>query len=523
MNRNLPGELKSLFSRFTLQQKILLGITAGVIITLFIILFSVFNQPAYSVLFSNLAPEDASRVVDHLTTQKVSYKLEDNGSTIKVPKEDVYKLRLSLASQGLPSSGVVGYEIFDKSTMGMSEFMQKISYKRALEGELARTIMQQDGVEGARVLIVMPEKSVFKNEEKQPTASVVLKLRGGHHLSKNNIAAILNLVSNSVEGLSPNNVTLLDTRGQLLSKGGENNLLSGFSSEQYEIKQSVENYLAGKAQKLLDNIIGYGNALVQVDVELNFNQVEKTMHTFDPESQVAISEQLVKSESINSTLSDSAGQLSENSIINYEISKTIQRVVEETGNITKLSIAAVVNDVKKEIISGDAVETIFEPRSPEQLQKLEQIIRNAVGFTQERGDQFSLVNISFETKPVEEFEIITSTLFDDASKWINILLLIGAGLGIFFLLKNIINKMNFQQPGELSGLDLTDNSMPGSGYMNQPNANLNRGGSVSAGILSKGKQNELEGSKELINNYISKNPADAAKIISAWLNEEKFN
>ncbi len=521
MTRNLPDELKGLFKSFTLKQKIVIGAVTTITIILFIILFSVINQPTYSVLYSNLAPEDASKVVDVLTTQKVSYKLEDNGSTIKVPKDDVYKLRLSLASHGVPSSGVVGYEIFDKSTMGMSEFLQKISYKRALEGELARTIMQQDGIEGARVLIVIPEKSVFRNEEKQPTASVVLKLRSGYHLSKSNIAAILNLVSNSVEGLAPNNVTLLDTRGQLLSRGGENNHLSGFSSEQYEIKQSVEGYLAGKAQSMLDNVIGQGNSMVQVNAELNFNQVEKTMHTYDPESQVAISEQVVKSESINNTVSDSAGQLSENNIINYEISKTIQRVVEETGNITKISVAVVVNDLKKEIVNGGITETVFEPRSPEQLHKLEQIIKNAVGINPERGDQFSIVNLSFETKPIDEFEIVSSNFMDDAGRWVNIILLIGAGIGIFLLLKGFLIKLQPQGFAGQNDINSPQTSVMNPGVVNQHQGLLNRSKKNGAGLVFD--QTVTPSQNERINEYITKNPADAAKVISAWLNEEKLN
>src|SRR5690606_37954872 len=188
-------------------------------------------------------------------------------------------------------------------------------------GELARTIMQQEGIQGVRVHIVIPQKSVFKDEEKFPTASVVLNLKPNYQLTKSNITAILNLVSGSVEGLQPGKVTLLDSKGRLLSKDYEDNPLAFSSTKQYEIKQSVENYLASKAQSILDNVLGYGNAIIQVNVDLNFDQVEKTMEMFDPESQTAISEQTIKTENNGSSSGDSTSQINENSVTNYEISK----------------------------------------------------------------------------------------------------------------------------------------------------------------------------------------------------------
>ncbi|MDP3443026.1 MAG: flagellar basal-body MS-ring/collar protein FliF, partial [Ignavibacteria bacterium] len=177
MNDNPFQALFGILNKLDPKQKFMLG--AGVLVTLVLLTVSLFllNEPTYSTLYSGLSQEDASKVVEYLGGQKTLYKLEENGQTIKVPKERVYELRLALAAKGIPSSGVIGYEIFDQSTMGMSEFMQKLNYKRALEGELARTIKQQEGVEGVRVHIVIPQKSIFKEEEKHPSASVVLKLR----------------------------------------------------------------------------------------------------------------------------------------------------------------------------------------------------------------------------------------------------------------------------------------------------------------------------------------------------------
>ena len=175
-NKNSLGAVFNIFNKLSLQQRMLLGgILVFTIIILGFVIF-IFNEPNYSKLYSNLAPEDASKAIEYLNTQKVPYKLENNGQDVLVPAENLYEMRLGLAAKGIPSSGIIGYELFDNNMMGMSEFMQKLNFKRALEGELSRTIMQQSGIEGARVHLVFPEKSIFKDEQKEPTASVVLKL-----------------------------------------------------------------------------------------------------------------------------------------------------------------------------------------------------------------------------------------------------------------------------------------------------------------------------------------------------------
>src|SRR3989339_1273949 len=210
MNNNFLDQIMGVFNKLTIQQRLIIGGATVGTFALIIVLIFFLNEPVYTTLYTNLAEEDASKVIEELTAQKIPFVIEENGKAIKVPKEKVYETRLTLAGKGIPNSGIIGYEIFDKSTMGMSEFMQKLNYKRALEGELAKTIMGQDGVEAAKVLIVLPPKSIFKDEEKLPTASVVLKLKNNFTLSKTNIAAVVNLVSSSVEGLLPNKITLLD-------------------------------------------------------------------------------------------------------------------------------------------------------------------------------------------------------------------------------------------------------------------------------------------------------------------------
>lgn len=534
MNKNPLSNILGIFNRLTLQQKLVIGGVVAVTIVLLASLLFFMNKPSYAILYSNLTQEDASKVIDQLNNDKTPFLLEGNGTTIKVPKEKVYETRINLAGKGIPNSGVVGYEIFDKNTMGMSDFMQKLNYKRALEGELARTIMQVDGVKGVRVLIVFPEKSVFKNEEKLPTASVVLKLDNNFNLTKSNVAAILNLVSSSVEGLQPNKVTLLDTKGRLLSRDTDENSFAASSVKQYEIKESVEKHLIQKAQSILDNVLGYGNAIVQVNADLNFDQVEKNMELYDPESQVAVSEQKLTTVNSGNTAGDTASQQSQNSTTNYEISKTIQKVIEGSGNIKHLTVAVVLNNVSKEVQKDGKAETISEPRSPDQVQKLEGIIKNAVGFTPQRNDLFSIVNIPFETQTFDDVTPVETPFYKKPEQLINLILILSAIIASIFLLKGIMNRLKNEKIliGTFDPAYAAESSQP------QATESLTEKSRDAKQLLAKKKREILpigdledEISEEAINkknqqdkivNYVSKNPVDAAKLINSWLHEDEL-
>jgi len=509
----------------------MLGATVGITLILFSALLFFLNEPDFSPLYANLSEDDAGKVIDQLNSKKIPYQVDENSKMIKVPKDKVYETRLSLAGNGIPSSGIIGYEIFDKNTMGMSEFMQKLNYKRALEGELARTIMQQEGVEGVRVHIVTPQRSIFKDEEKLPTASVVLKLKSNNSISKGNMAAIVNLVSSSVEGLTPSNVSLIDTKGRILSKENEDNPIAFSSSKQYEMKQSIENYLGKKAQTIMDNILGYGNSMIQVNADIDFNQIEKTMTLFDPESQVAISEQTIKTENNGSTLGDSVAQTSQNNTINYEVSKTIQRVIEGSGNIKHLSVAAVINDVVKEVKKDEETITVFEPRPAEQMKKLEEIIKNTIGINEEREDKFSIVNLSFETKPIEEIELEEPSFLNDMDDYTDIILIIVSIGGAIFILKGLMSKLKNQKIN-LGNLNIADEenfenySTPSIAQQKQPKKigsrqkkNLLPIGDIEDDISDEAVRKKNQ--QEKISNYVTKNPVDTAKLVNSWLHEDE--
>ncbi len=533
MDNSALQQVIKLFNKFSPKQKIIIISALMLSIIIFGTMFVFLNEPNYSVLYSKLSETDASKVISYLNTEKISYEITDNGTTIKIPKNKLYEVRLSLAGKGIPNSGVTGYEIFDKSTMGMSEFMQRLNFKRALEGELARTIIQQEGIEGARVLIVLPERTIFRGEEKSPKASVVVKLANGYSLNRNNINAILNLVANSVEGLSKQNVTLIDTQGRLLSQKMDDDENSAINTKQYEIKQSVERYLSTKVQSILDQVIGFGNSTVQVNADFNFDQIEKTMETYDPESQVAISEQITKSENSGLTASDSTVESSQTNTVNYEINKTVQRVISGTGTINRLSVAVVVNDVRKEVKNGDATEVVYEPRPPEQMKKLEDIIKNAVGINPERGDRISIVNIPFETKEIKDLELSETPVSDDMNRIIDLIIILVAIILSIFILKSIMNKLKTEKlliaEGELKEetvpqfnrpvVDTFDRQAP-------PSMNFNKVKNIIVpGDLEDEFTDEAmikKAQQEKISSYVSKNPEDAARLINTWLHEDEF-
>ncbi len=267
------------------QAIMLFGVVAGIIVGVFVISNWVYSVN-YSTLYSNLEPSEAGEIVSYLNEREIPYKLTDGGKNIAVPSDDVYSVRISLASQGLPRTGNIGYSIFDQSNLGMTEFLQNLNFRRALEGELMRTIMQLSDVQAARVHIVMPKDRLFKKDQVEATASVVLKLKRPDGLTKSQIAGITHLVASSVEGLKPGNISILDYNGNLLSSEMKSDVLAGLSSSQLEVRKNVETYLEDKAQTMLDGVIGTGRSIVRVTAELDFQQMEKTSEMYDPNSAV---------------------------------------------------------------------------------------------------------------------------------------------------------------------------------------------------------------------------------------------
>ncbi len=334
------------------------------------------SQPDYAVLYANLDLSEAGLIKQKLDEMKIPTKVK--GSVIMVPNKNVYEARIALASEGLPQGRGVGYEIFDKkSGIGMTDYLQQINYKRALEGEIARSIATIKGIKKARVHIVLPKPGLFEEEKTPASASVVLGMAGMSGLSKDQLQGIVHLVASSVEGLTVDNITVVDTYGNLLY-GGDGASAAGLTDSQLDVKRSVERYLEKKASSMLAGILGPGKAIVRVNADIDFMRVEKTQESYDPESLAPRSEE--SSVEVSPGEAGKSGK-KEHTITNYEMSKTIAHIIESTGNIKKLTVAVVVNGQYDD----------------EQKKKFQDLVAQAVGLDTERGDTISMNDIEFDT------------------------------------------------------------------------------------------------------------------------------
>jgi len=487
------------------------GTVAVVSVIVISMLVSVVNRPTYATLFSNVSAPDASKIVDKLKEKNVPYTLEDGGKTILVPKQQVYDLRLALAGEGLPQSSVIGYEIFDRTNLGISDFVQKINYRRALEGELARTILQLDEVEGARVHIVVPEKALFKEDERMATASVVLKLKSGKPLGRETILGISHLVASSVEGLEANNVTIVDSRGVLLSDNTQPNSLTALSSTQYELEQKVESYLSQKAQTMLEGVVGSGNALVQVNAELDFTQAERNLEQYDPDNTAVRSEQT--SEEKNA-LSDSLPPSTRtSSVTNYEVNKTVEHIVEGVGTIKKLSVAAMINGQEKSVEKSGQRTTEYIPLKPEELSQLTEIVKRAVGYSVQRNDEISVVNLQFGNS-LQQDDLVYKE--EPYTKWYEIgekALLVGFMLAALFIIRSLLNKtvVHTREPEESIGMRNAEGFIAAKkNAVRLPSPEEE----ISEDALLRAEK------RKRITEYVNEKPDDAARLLKVWLAEQ---
>ena len=393
------------------------------------------NTQNYGVLFSDMDSESASAVVAKLKEQKVMYELDPGGRTIRVPSTRVDELRLTLAGQGMPGSGHVGFEIFDKTAFGVTDFLEHVNYRRALEGELARTIATISEVSGARVHIAMPQPSLFTGRDQPTKASVILKLRNKTQLAPQTVAAITGLVSASVESLKPEAVVIIDNYGRPLSRSEDPDDAGGAAG--LERQQRIERELSTRVINLLEPIVGTGRARVNVTAKLNSDTNEETEEKWDP-TPVVRSQQTVsqtaggpagtmamagnaqgvagsrsnlppdpaKPEAVVATASLTnapTGSAHTAETTNYEVSKLTRHSLQPRGDITRLSVAVLLDDGHPVVqASGDPQQpAASKPRTPEDIQKIHGLVAAAVGFDADRGDQLTVENIAFEETPVE--------------------------------------------------------------------------------------------------------------------------
>lgn len=401
---------------------VVFGITLAMVLGSFIALLIWANRPDLQVLFTKLDATDAAHITERLQERKIPFQLKEGGSAILVPDDMVYQLRLDLAGEGIPQGQNVGFEIFQDTSFGMTEFEQKMKYQRAIQGELARTIIQFDAVSEARVHIVASGDSLFAEPERPATASVVLRLQPGRSLNHQQLQGIINLVARAVKGLKPENVTLVDMTGGLLSGGNDADGTESLSRAQFAHRQKLERSMENRIRTMLESIVGMNRVVARVSADVDFEQVNILEESYDPDSSVIRSEQRQKESTTASDYSASgspdlqfqatrdqgggAGSSDtfkkENAVINYEINKINKQITNSIGDIKRLSVAVIIDGpyVTENGPDGNSLQK-FTPRDRREMKTFEDIVKKAIGFSEARGDQVSVSNISFAFQPEE--------------------------------------------------------------------------------------------------------------------------
>jgi len=398
----------------------LMGIVAAGVLAGLLMLTDRLATPPMALLFGELDLDDSGRIVAKLEQMKVPFELRANGAQVYVPQDQALRLRLAMAEEGIPSGGSLGYELFDRAdSLGATSFVQNLNHLRALEGELARTIRTLDRVQAARVHLVLPKRELFARDQRPPSASIILKMKGSTRLSPAQVQAVQHLVAAGVPDLNPERVSIVDDRGSLLSRGGDGDTMS--AANLAEARSGFEGRLKGAIERLLEQSVGPGAVRVEVSAEVNFDRVTTNAETYDPESRVARSTQTTEETSastdadgeqtvsVANNLPEAKAAQGQNrnssaksnrteETVNYEISKVVKTQVHETGTVKRLSVAVLVDGNYAPAQDGQRQ---YQPRDQAELDKLGALVKSAMGFDEKRGDRLEIVNMQFARADVE--------------------------------------------------------------------------------------------------------------------------
>ena len=500
------------------------------------------TTPQMTMLFTDLTLEDSSAVIKDLERQAIPFEIRNDGAIILVPKDKVTRLRMKLAEAGLPKGGGVGYEIFDKSdALGTTSFVQNINHLRALEGELARTIRAIDRIQAARVHLVLPERPLFSREIPEPSASIVVRVRGT--LEPQQIRAIRHLVASAVNGLKPQRVSIIDEAGQLLADGAAGATDNAIGDER---RAAFEKRMRNEIEAIVSSVVGAGRARVQLTADFDYNKITQTSDKFDPEGRVLRSSQ-TREES--SATSDNNGQVTVNNELpgnqqnngapaardqsrkteetnNYEISRTTKTEVTEAGRVNRISVAVLVDGSYSKNEKG---EMVYQDRGKEQLDRIATLVRSAIGFDQKRGDQVEVVNLRFADAPIiaplaEPTGLLGILHFtkDDVMYVIELGVMMLLGLVVLFmvvrpLVKRILATEVVAPPAELPAL--ADSSQQAA-----PNGqNLVSAINNTAQLIDVAQvQGQVHAqSVHRVGELADRNPNETAAIVRQWLGEQQ--
>lgn len=534
------GQIAEFVKGLTPMKKAALVGTSFAILGGIIALFMWAGTTTYVPLMSGLNPEDSANIIHILRDKHIPFRVDPSGKNITVPPEDMDQLRLELASMGMPQTSVVGYEVFDKQSLGTTSFVQKVNQKRALEGELTRTISTIKGVKRARVHLAMPQKSTFVEDQKKTTASVVLDLEPGIMLNEKQIFGIGNLVARAVEGMEVGDVVIVDENGKMLSKTSSDPLAAATAS-QIDLQRKKEEDLEKSIEGLLSRVVGDGHVVAKVTADLDFAQVNETQTTYDQEGS-AIRSVEKRNENMDGTRPGPygvAGALSNqpgappaangevhnqtnkaNEVTNYEVPQTIRRTTHPTGGIKRLSVAVVVDGHQIKVTGKDGVvQSKVEAWPAEKLKEFEDIVASAVGLDKKRGDTLEIKNMEFTHEDFEEAQRIIAEK-EHRSYVQNIVMyaVIGLLICLFFLVvvkpfikwvtENTIDSVDTFLPQTIEELERL-----------QKNATLPGLEETVPVLPDKIDPEKVEGEmiKEKIITLVDANPHKAALILKDWL------
>ena len=519
---NFFNQISSMFNRYTLAQR-------SVIVTLFIGMLSAIialvvwaNRPEYELLFTDIDPSTASKMVGDLKSQKVKYRLENGGKTILIPTESVSEWRLKFTEQGYIGDMITGYEIFDNSEIGMTTFKQKLNMRRALEGELTRTINQFPGVINSRVHLALPEEKLFE-KEKDGKASVVLYVPPGVILDVEQVKGISALVANSVDGINPDGVVVVDSEGILLSDSKGEQAVMGSTGNQWDLKNSVESRLQMKVQDILDGVLGYQNSIAKVSVNLNFEKIERTTEAFDPDKVVILSEERQTESSFGQ---DSAKYDKENVLTNYELNKTVEHYVSPTGDISRITVAVLVNGtyINEEDEEGNT-QKVYQARSDVELNQIADLVKSSVGFMEERGDVIEVENIRFDRSAFDE-DMEYFEKAETRAMWASVInkgLLLVSVLVALFVMRTLFKKTE-EEPATLSLLGETEPALEGlpegEGELEKLEAGEGEKEELSEEEkLSEEEEKEQKEKVDKLEEYFAKNKIKPTDALRGWFSK----
>ncbi|MBZ0271684.1 flagellar M-ring protein FliF [bacterium] len=414
------AQLQNLFSGLSWGKKISFAIFLALGVGLFLGVVKFAGQPQFRLLYSDLAAEDLSAIVEKLKTDRVPYQIGAAGDSISVPEDRFYETRMALATDGLPRGGSMGFEIFDRKSAGMTEFEQRINFLRAMQGELERTISQIAAIDRARVHVAIPKETLFKEDKRDATASVIVKLKPNARLTEEEIDGIANLVAGSVDGLDAGNVNLMDQRGKILTQGKREDVAGPVNPAMIDYQRRLEMNLENRIHELLARVVGPEKVSTKVTAMLDFRQVTKVEEVYDPDSQVARSEHLtnesntgteestaggapgidanVPNDSYNEGSRNSSAAEKKRETINYEISKVTSQISEPVGEIKRLSVAVMVDGTYAAVEEDGKTTKTYVKRTPEEMATITELVKKAIGFNETRGDQLEVANVAFQSE-----------------------------------------------------------------------------------------------------------------------------